>query len=367
MEATARAARASKAIFDWAGWRPFRVSAVVDEANDVKSFYLTPENGRPLAPFGPGQYLTFRLPVPGCDAPLVRCYSLSDRPRQDYYRVTIKRVHYADKDGERAVGRGSNYFHEHVQVGSVLDVRAPAGTFMVDPLGPEPIALVGAGIGITPLVSMLETIMHSGKRREVHAIFGFRNSGEHPFKDRLAAIAAENPNVRLHASYSAPLGQDVLYRDYSHSGRVTLDQVREVLPSNNFRFYLCGPGQLMESLVPSLWEWGVPESHVHFEAFGPASVKSARHAASKVQPCSVQFERSGKSATWDGSMNSLLECGEAAGVKFISGCRAGSCGECLTAIRSGAVETIKEPGIAVPAEHCLTCISVPAVDLVLDA
>lgn len=340
---------------------------MVDEANDVKSFYLTPENGRPLAPFGPGQYLTFRLPVPGCDAPLVRCYSLSDRPRQDYYRVTIKRVHYADKDGERAVGRGSNYFHEHVQVGSVLDVRAPAGTFMVDPLGPEPIALVGAGIGITPLVSMLETIMHSGKRREVHAIFGFRNSGEHPFKDRLAAIAAENPNVRLHASYSAPLGQDVLYRDYSHSGRVTLDQVREVLPSNNFRFYLCGPGQLMESLVPSLWEWGVPESHVHFEAFGPASVKSARHAASKVQPCSVQFERSGKSATWDGSMNSLLECGEAAGVKFISGCRAGSCGECLTAIRSGAVETIKEPGIAVPAEHCLTCISVPAVDLVLDA
>lgn len=367
VEATARAARASKAIFDWSGWRPFRVSAVVDEASDVKSFYLTPENGQPLAPFGPGQYLTFRLPVPGCAAPLVRCYSLSDRPRQDYYRVTIKRVSFADKDGVRAVGRGSSYFHEHVHVGDLLDVRAPAGTFMIDPLAAEPIALIGAGIGITPLVSMLEAILRSDRKREVHAIFGFRNSGEHPFKDRLATIAAENPNVRLHASYSAPLEHDVQYRDYSHAGRVTLERVREVLPSNNFRFYLCGPGQLMESLVPALWEWGVPESHVNFEAFGPASVKSARHAASQVQPCNVRFERSGTSATWDGSLNSLLEFGEAAGVKLISGCRAGSCGECLTAIRSGDVETIKDPGIAVPAEHCLTCISVPTADLVLDA
>lgn len=367
VEATARAARASKAIFDWSGWRPFRVSAVVDEASDVKSFYLTPENGQPLAPFGPGQFLTFRLPVPGCDAPLVRCYSLSDRPRQDYYRVTIKRVDFTNINNETMVGRGSGYFHEHVHVGDVLDVRAPAGTFMVDPVAPEPIALIGAGIGITPLVSMLEAILHSGKKREVHVVFGFRNSGEHSFKDRLAAIAAENSNVRLHANYSAPLEKDVLYRDYSHAGRVTLERVREVLPSNNFRFYLCGPGQLMESLVPALWEWGVPESHVHFEAFGPASVKSARHAGPRVQPCNVQFERSGKSATWDGSMNSLLEFGEAAGVKLISGCRAGSCGECLTAIRNGTIETIKEPGIAVPVGHCLTCISVPAGDLVLDA
>jgi ferredoxin-NADP reductase len=213
----------------------------------------------------------------------------------------------------------------------------------------------------------LEAIVHSGKRREVHVISGFRNSGVHPFKDRLSAIAADNPNVRFHVSYSAPLEKDVLYRDYNHRGRITLDRVREVLPSNNFRFYLCGPGPLMESLVPALWEWGVPESHVHFEAFGPASVKSARHAAAHIQPCAVKFERSGKSATWDGSLDSLLEFGEAAGVKMVSGCRAGSCGECLTAIRGGTIETIKEPGIAVPAGHCLTCVSVPTGELVLDA
>lgn len=367
VEATARVARASRAIFDWCGWRPFRVSAVVDEARDVKSFYLTPENGQPLAPFGPGQYLTFRLPAANSETPLVRCYSLSNRPRQDFYRVTVKRVAPIGKNGEQTGGRGSGYFHQHVRVGDRVDVRAPAGTFMIDPLAPEPIVLIGAGIGITPLVSMLEALAHSGNRREVHVVFGFRNSAEHPFKDRLTAIAADNSNVRLHVSYSAPLEQDVLYRDYNRRGRITLDRVREVLPSNNFRFYLCGPGPLMESLVPALWQWGVPESHVHFEAFGPASVKSTRHAAANTQPCAVKFERSGKSATWDGSLSSLLEFGEAAGVKMNSGCRAGSCGECLTAARGGAIETTKEPGIAVRAGHCLTCISVPTGDLVLDA
>jgi ferredoxin len=122
----------------------------------------------------------------------------------------------------------------------------------------------------------------------------------------------------------------------------------------------------MESLVPALWEWGVPESHVHFEAFGPASVKSVSAGRTAVK-CDVQFERSNRTAVWDGSFASLLEFGEAAGVTMPSGCRAGSCGECMMAIRGGAVTTIKNPGIPVPAGHCLTCISVPAATLVLDA
>jgi ferredoxin len=126
----------------------------------------------------------------------------------------------------------------------------------------------------------------------------------------------------------------------------------------------------MESLVPALWEWGVPESHVHFEAFGPASVKSASAAGAKrlqVEPCEVRFERSNRAANWDGSFASLLEFGESAGIAMPSGCRAGSCGECMLAIRGGAVTTIKKPGIPVPAGHCLACISAPSGELILDA
>jgi ferredoxin-NADP reductase len=370
IEVTAQAARASKAIPDWTGWRPFRVAAIVDEARDVKSFYFTPVDGRPLARFAPGQYLTFRLPAPGSAAAVVRCYSLSDRPREDYFRATIKRLAAPLEQPELPAGRGSSFFHDRVQVGDVLDVRAPAGTFLIDPLAAEPIVLIGAGIGITPLVSMLEAVLHTGRRREVFALLGFRNGREHPFKDRMSRLAEGHPEIQIHVSYSAPLGEDLLYKDYNHRGRLTIERVRAVLPSSNYRFYVCGPGPMMESLAPALWEWGVPESHVHFEAFGPASVKSATSARARdrsTTPCDVMFERSKRVLKWDGGFSSLLEFGEAAGITMPSGCRAGSCGECMMAVRSGSTTSIKKPGIPVPAGHCLTCISVPTGALVLDA
>jgi uncharacterized protein len=371
VEVVARAARATHAIPDWSGWRPFRVAAIVDEARDVKSFYLSPVDGRPLSPFAPGQYLTFRLPVAsGGQTHLVRCYSISDRPREDFYRCTIKWMAGPIDRPDVPAGRASSFFHNSVQVGDALDVRAPAGTFFIDPLASEPIVLVGCGIGITPLVSMLDAIVHGGGHRDVYAIFGFRNSREQPFREHLQKIALENPNVRLHVSYSAPLPEDVWYRDYNHRGQVTIDRVREALPSSNFRFFVCGPGEMMESLVPALWAWGVPESHVHFEAFGPASVKraSAAGAARRFsQPLSVRFERSDRNAMWDGTCASLLEFGEANGIALPSGCRAGSCGECMVGVRDGTVLPLKQAGVLVPEGQCLTCISVPAGALVLDA
>lgn len=366
VEAAAQAARATQAIPNWTGWRPFRVAAIVDEAQDIKSFYFMPIDGQPLAPFAPGQYLTFRLGSAGEQTSVVRCYSLSDRPRQDYFRATIKRIAAPPECQNIQSGRGSNYFHCNVKVDDVIDVRAPAGTFFLDPLANEPVVLIGAGIGVTPLMSMLEAIVQTGRSREVQALFGFRNGANHPFKQRLSSLADENPNLRLHVSYSAPRESDVLYRDYTHYGRVTVERLRQVLPSNNYRFYVCGPGPLMESLVPALWDWGVPQSHVHFEAFGPASVKSVSADRSAIQ-CDVRFERSNRTTMWDGSFASLLELGEAAGVAMPSGCRAGSCGECMISIRDGTIATIKQPGIAVPAGHCLTCISVPTATLVLDA
>jgi ferredoxin-NADP reductase len=215
---------------------------------------------------------------------------------------------------------------------------------------------------------MLEGIVHSGREREVHLVLGFRNGQEHPFRETIAGIAAEHPRIRLHVSYSAPAEGDVLYKDYNHCGRVSIARVRQVLPSNNFKFYVCGPGALMETLVPALREWGVPESHVHFEAFGPASVRSAaRKAKFANERFDVRFAKTGRTVTWDGSFASLLEFGEAAGVKMPAGCRAGGCGECMLSVREGSVATLKATGVTVPDGHCLTCISVPASELVLDA
>lgn len=367
VEAIARAARAEKAIADWEGWRPFRVAAIVDEARDVKSFYFEPVDGRPLLPFAPGQYLTFRLPLRGGEKQLVRCYSLSERPREDFYRCTIKRVTAAESRPELSEGRGSGFFHNHVRVGDVIDVRAPSGTFLLDAAASDPIVLIGAGIGITPLTSMLDAILHLNPKREVYALLGFRSGLEHPFRERLNKLAQDYPNLHLRVSYSAPDASDVLHRDFNHHGRVTIERVQEVLPSNNFTFFVCGPGPMMETLVPALWAWGVPESHVHFEAFGPASVRIGSHKRVTWEPCEVRFEQSDRTVMWDGTIGSLLEFGEAAGIAMPSGCRAGSCGECLTAIKSGSVLPVEPAGLPVPPGHCLTCVSMPAGALVLDA
>ena len=190
VEATARAARAAKAIPDWNGWRPFRVAAIVDEARDVKSFYFTPVDGRPLSPFAPGQYLTFRLPARERTRHR-SCAAIRFRIGRGRI-ITGRRSSASRAPADRPdlpPGRGSSYFHDRVQVGDVLDVRAPAGTFLIDPLAAEPIVLIGAGIGVTPLVSMLEAIVHAGGRRDVYALFGFRNGGEHPFKEHLEKLA----------------------------------------------------------------------------------------------------------------------------------------------------------------------------------
>ena len=359
-------ARAAHAIPEWEGWRPLRVVAIVDEALGTKSFYLSPVDGRPLAPFAPGQYLTFRLHPPAGGDSLVRCYSLSDFPHEDYYRSTIKLIPPPRDRPDLPPGRGSSHFHEHVHVGDVLDARAPAGTFFLDTLSAEPVVLVGAGIGITPLVSMLGAAIHAGRRRTIYALFGFRNSREQPFKEHLETLARDHRNLHLHVNYSAPLARDVLYKDFNHRGRTTIERIREVLPSNNFHFYLCGPGPMMEALVPQLVAWGVPESHVHFEAFGPASVQRMGKRQ-PTSPCEVRFERSGRTATWEGSQGSLLEFAEACGVRLPFGCRAGSCGECLTPLRSGQVALLKSSGVTVPPGQCLTCVSVPTGPVVLDA
>ena len=215
---TAQIARATKAMPEWEGWRSFRVVAIVDEAVDTKSFYFSPVDGRPLPPFLPGQYLTFRLHSPSGNAPVVRCYSLSDYPHEDYYRCTIKLVRPPSHQPVLALGRGSNYFHTHVHVGDVLEARAPAGTFLLDAATSDPVVLIGAGIGITPLLSMMSATLHAGRRRSVHLLLGFRNSHEHPFKAHLEKLAEEHRNLHLHVMYSAPLDRDEMYRDFNHRG-----------------------------------------------------------------------------------------------------------------------------------------------------
>jgi ferredoxin-NADP reductase len=332
----------------------------------VCSFYLTPHDRKPLPDFLPGQYLTFRLDIPLLNKPTIRCYSLSDSARPESYRVTIKRISHPS--GKGPGGLASTYFHEHVQEGDILDVKAPSGNFFLDLTDAAPVVLVGAGIGMTPVLSMLNTLIATQPNREVWFFYCVRNKAEHVMKEYLETVAREQQAVHLHVCYSQPEADCHEGRDYQHRGRISLDILKCVLPSNNFDFYLCGPGAMMQNLTDGLKAWGVPEPNIHFETFGPSSVKAIAPPAPTVEVgFAVQFKKSGRTVPWTGQCANLLEFAEANGVAIPCGCRAGSCGTCQVAVFSGEIAYTEKSDFETAPGTRLTCIGTPRSDLILDA
>jgi ferredoxin-NADP reductase len=360
----------------WNGVRKFRVARKNPENSEICSFYLQPHDERPLPPFEPGQYLTFKLDLPSGKKVTTRCYSLSDSPQSEYYRVSIKRNPPPKDPAKSDVGKSSsNFFHDHVEEGDILNVQAPGGDFFLDMHRQTPVVLIGGGIGITPVLSMLNAIVESGSKRETWFFLGIRNSAEHVFREHLEAIDQANENVHVRIVYSKPDEGTVQGKDYHHEGRVGAPLFQEALPSNNYDYYFCGPPPMMESLFHGLRDWDVPESRIHFEAFGPATVKSKKSAdapAGDAAPAAgagfkLKFVKSEKEIVWDGSADSILEFAEANDIDMDSGCRAGACGTCITAVLAGDVNYNTDPSADVDKGSCLTCISTPKSDMELDA
>lgn len=363
----------------WAGWRNFRVERKVfeDAAHTICSFYLVPEDGLALPPFHPGQFLTFCLEIPddhGGNESIIRCYSLSDSPRPDCYRVSIKRAP-APSGSDFPPGRASGFFHEQVGIGSSLKVRAPAGHFYLDH-GNHPVVLIGGGIGITPMLSMLSWSLKEHPEREIWLFYGVRQAQELIMKAQLLALAAAHSNFHLHICCSNPQANEVSGRDYQHHGRIDLALLRQKLALKPYHFYICGPTPLMETLVPALDDWGVPNSHIHFEAFGPASIKRRKgDATDHLIPASdlessgivVNFARSGKQIAWQPGAGNLLEFAEANGISVDSGCRAGGCGACQTTIQAGEVAYSQAPDFDPEPGNCLLCVCAPKTSLTLEA
>ncbi len=372
-ETRLRCREAEQAQIGWNGLRKFTVARRVCECEDVHAFYLKPHDGRALPVFKPGQYLTFQLDLPGRDKPLVRCYSLSEGPHQkEYYRITIKKEKAPPDKPELPPGAGSSFFCDHVKEGDILNVKAPAGHFCLDTTKTNPIVLIAGGVGITPMLCMANAIAASSSKREAWFFFGVRNRREHIHKAELEKLAAENENIHLHVAYSKPGADDVKGRDYQHEGRVSIELLKELLPSNNFEYYLCGSGAFMKSLTDGLEVWGVPDKDVFFEAFGPATVKKKTAAptaeeTTHLAKINITFARTNKTVRWEPAAGNLLEFAAAQGVKIDSGCCAGSCGSCVVAIKSGAVDYLKKSDAEPEPGTCLACVCRPKSDLVIDA
>lgn len=364
--------RASSA---WDGYREFRVirRAFEDVKRTVCSFHLVPTDGQPLPPFRPGQFLSFKLSMEtgaGGSASVIRCYSLSDRPRDDHYRISVKRVMAPEDHSAVPPGVASNFLHDHVREGSLLMVKAPSGHFHLVEEPPLPVVLIGGGIGITPMLSMLNALLENGSHREIWLFYAVRNASEVIMHEHLQSLARAHANFHLHLCFSRPDDREVEGVDFQHRGRVDIPLLRNTLKLARYQFYVCGPRAMMESLVPDLASLGVDSADIHYESFGPATLIRPRKPES-TQPdarnreSAITFSRSGRRASWDPDAESLLAFAEAQGIEVTSGCRAGSCGACQTSIERGGVEYNQEPDAEIEPGHCLLCITLPKGDLTL--
>jgi ferredoxin-NADP reductase len=220
------------------------------------------------------------------------------------------------------------------------------------------------------MLSMLNWSLAHQPSREIWLFYGVRNAAEAVMPARLQQLAAAHPNFHLRICYSAPRPEDLHGQASVISGRVDIAVLREHLPLKPFEFYICGPAPMLESLVPALEAWGVPPSRIHFEAFGPSSLKrrqpSEETRAGEAE-VTVTFTRSRKQISWRPSAGSLLEFAEANGVSVASGCRAGGCGSCQTTINTGEITYQQPPGYDPEPGTCLLCVCAPKTSVTLEA
>lgn len=360
----------AKALGD--SWRPLRVARIEMESRHIRSIYLEPNDGAGLPVFLAGQHLPLRFNLDG--EVHIRTYSLSGAPSDDFFRISIKRE-----------GRVSTHLHEQIRVGDVLEARLPQGHFTVAALERRPLVLLAAGVGITPLLSMLREVVYQGLRtrriRPTLFVQSSRSLADQPFRaelDRLLEDAGDA--VKVLRALSQPEDDLVQGEDYDIRGRIDGDLLRNLLTDEDFDqvdFVLCGPGGFTQGLYDTLRELDVRDGQIHAETFGPSTLKRQPDpdaivieqlpAATTSVP--VVFERSAKEARWQPDGGSLLELAESRGLRPEFSCRGGSCGTCKTRLISGAVN-YPQPPAEVPEEgQVLICCAVPAQSaqpLVLD-
>ncbi|MGN6660439.1 MAG: NO-inducible flavohemoprotein [Achromobacter mucicolens] len=253
----------------WTGWRAFRVVGKQPESAEITSFYLAPADGGTVPAYRPGQYVSVRVFVPELGLMQPRQYSLSDAPGQDRLRISVKREPAGD---QTPAGRVSNALHDRLEEGGVLDVAPPQGDFHLREEGDAPVVLLSGGVGLTPMVSILNHLVHANDARQIRFVHGCRNRSVHAMREHVNDIAASRANVRKAVFYEEVGHGDQAGRDYDHQGRVDLHAIRDEAIVPGADYYLCGPAAFMRAQREALLGLGVAEDRIHAEAFGTGGV-----------------------------------------------------------------------------------------------
>jgi len=336
------------------GYRRFQIASKRKESDSITSFYLTPADGGPVEPHLAGQFLPIRIQKD--DNAILRSYTISQAPNGHDYRLSIKR---------ESRGLASRILHDELGNGDIIEVGSPSGNFVLDE-APQPIVMLSGGVGITPMIAMLDAqiaLFHAGApRRELYFIHATQNSASQAFRAKLTALAGQYDWFHFLTAFSDPLEDDTLGSTHDIETRLSMDVLSGLLPFGGYQFYLCGPEMFMRSLYSGLREIGVDRSHIHYEFFGAGELGESEEIAPTVvlpERANITFVRSGVQTEWTHQSGTLLETAEASGLKPNYNCRSGKCGACATRLVSGAVHYKRTPLITPAKGEVLTCCAVP--------
>ena len=350
----------------WSGFRQLTVASVRKESDGVTSFTMVPVDGEPLPIAQPGQFVVLRLQVEHAKTPVIRSYSLSDLPSASHFRISVK---------SESNGIGSSFLSTGVREGDLLEVSAPRGSFTLQS-GEGPLVLLSAGIGATPVMSMLHELAAERTQREVWWIYGARNQASHPFAQESRSLLQQLHRARSCVVYSRPTANDTLGTDFDIQGHVEVALLEKLGVPSKADFYLCGPSSFLKDIREGLLRWGAAPENVHTETFGaiagitPGLERSAHNphqpAGEMGSGPSVSFARSGISVAWHPKFRSLLELAEACDVPVRWSCRTGVCHTCMTGLIGGSINYEPAP-LEYPAPgNVLVCCSQPKEDVSLD-
>ncbi|HEX3960685.1 MAG TPA: MOSC and FAD-binding oxidoreductase domain-containing protein [Trebonia sp.] len=349
----------------WAAFRKLRVTKVVAESEDVSSIYIADADGTALPAARAGQYLTLRINGAGQPAP-VRSYSLSSATDSGTYRISVK---------QEAGGTASSYLNHHLQPGAVLDVAAPRGDFVLDD-GAGPVLLISAGIGVTPVLSMLHHLAACRSERDIWWLHGARGPRGHPFAAEAHALLASLPHAREHVFYSAATLTE-RQRAHAAAGRLTGEALARMGIPASATAYICGPASFMAGMRDALADIGLDRAAIRTELFGALSAinpgVTGQESTPPHQPPGprgtgpqVTFARSGLTAPFGSGQGSVLDLAEACDVPTRWSCRTGVCHTCVTPLLSGDISYAPDP-LEPPADgQVLICCARPSTDIVVD-
>lgn len=343
-------------------WRPLRVVAIKDESSVIRSFTFEAADKQPLPLFQAGQFLTIRV-SPQDAGPQIRTYTVSSAPGDEGYRISVKR---------EPGGVVSNDLHNRLQIGDVIEAKAPKGAFYIDALDKRPAVLFAGGVGVTPMMSMTRHVLNEGLRkrytRPLTVFHAAQSTEQRAFLDAFRAAEIQSDGkIKYVSIIGTPKDDEIQGIDFDASGYITPELIKSQLSFDDYDFFLCGPPAFMQAVYDALRDLGARDARIFAEAFGPAALTRRADAGTatfepdhEADAAVITFAKSGQKQGWEKGGATLLETAESQGITPSFSCRSGSCGSCLTKKLSGRVAY----RTAVTATHAddevLLCCAVPA-------